>query len=117
MSSYFSEEFWMRKFMVCAGLSGLMLAGRMSAADKGDPAKGKEVFEQCAVCHNTDSDEKKIGPSLKGLYKHATLKNGKKVTDENVKAFINAGGNGMPSYSDLISETEKTNLIAYLKTI
>ncbi|HYL35597.1 MAG TPA: c-type cytochrome [Bryobacteraceae bacterium] len=107
----------MRNWMLGAGMGGLLLAGWVSAADKPDPAKGKEVFEQCSVCHNTDTDEKKIGPSLKGLFKHPTLKNGKKVTEENVKAMINAGGNGMPSYADLLSEPEKTNVIAYLKTL
>ena len=109
----------MRKWVVSSAVSGLMLAGFLAAADKkeGDAAKGKEVFEQCGVCHNTDNDEKKIGPSLKGLYKHDKLKNGKKVTDENVKAMINAGGNGMPSYADLISEAEKANVIAYLHTL
>ena len=108
----------MRKWFAGSAITGLMLAG-LAAADKkeGDAAKGKEVFEQCSVCHNTDNDEKKIGPSLKGLFKRATLKNGKKVTEENVKAMINAGGNGMPSYADLISEAEKTNVIAYLKTL
>ena len=107
----------MLKSVISTGIAGLLLAGLAVAADKPDPAKGKEVFEQCAVCHNTDTDEKKIGPSLKGLFKHPALKNGKKVTEENVKAFINAGGNGMPSYADLLSEAEKTNVIAYLKTL
>jgi|ERR1051326_1897741 cytochrome c len=108
----------MRKWFAGSAITGLMVAGLTAADDKkGDAAKGKEVFEQCAVCHNTDNDEKKIGPSLKGLFKRATLKNGKKVTDENVRAMINAGGNGMPSYADLISEAEKTNVIAYLKTL
>ncbi len=109
----------MRKLMVSSSIGGLLLAGLAMAADKkeGDAAKGKEVFEQCAVCHNTDTDEKKIGPSLKGLYKHPKLKNGKKVADDNVRAVINAGGNGMPSYADMLSEEEKTNVIAYLKTL
>jgi cytochrome c len=108
----------MVKTVLSLGAGGLMLAGLMAAADaKGDSAKGKEVFEQCAVCHNTDTDEKKIGPSLKGLFKHDKLKNGKKVTDENVKAMINAGGNGMPAYADLLSDAEKADVIAYLKTL
>lgn len=89
----------------------------MSADKPGDPAKGKDVFEQCSVCHNVDSDEKKIGPSLKGLYKHDKLKNGKKVTDENIRAVINAGGGGMPAYSDTLSDQEKNDVMAYLKTI
>ena len=108
----------MRNLVLCSGALGIMLMGGLVAADKkGDPAKGKEVFEQCGVCHNTDTDEKKIGPSLKGLFKRDVLKNGKKVTDDNVKAVINTGGNGMPSYADMLSEEEKTNVIAYLKTL
>jgi cytochrome c2 len=93
------------------------LAVLAPAQKKGDAAKGKEVFEQCAVCHNVDTDEKKIGPSLKGLFKRDKLKNGKKVTDANVLAVINAGGNGMPAYSDMLSDEEKADVIAYLHTL
>lgn len=104
--------------MVFSCTAALAVAPLLKSADKpGDAAKGKEVFEQCSVCHNVDTDEKKIGPSLKGLYKHEKLKNGKKVTDENVRAVINAGGNGMPSYSDTLSDQEKNDVIAYLKTL
>ena len=109
----------MKKLAVSLGVGGLLVAGGMLAQDKkaGDAAKGKEVFEQCSVCHNTDTDEKKIGPSLKGLFKHDKLKNGKKPTDANVKAIINAGGNGMPAYSDMLSDEERDNVLAYLKTL
>lgn len=99
-------------------LCSLAAAPYVFGADNaGDAAKGKQVFEQCSVCHNVDTDEKKMGPSLKGLYKHATLKNGKKVTDKNVLAQINAGGNGMPAYEDMLSAQEKADVIAYLKTL
>ena len=108
----------MKKGLIAAGCFGLLLAGsQVFAQKKGDPEKGKEVFEQCSVCHNADSDEKKMGPGLKGLFKHDKLKNGKKVTDANVLAVINAGGNGMPAYSDMLSDEEKTNVLAYLKTL
>lgn len=86
-------------------------------AAKGDAAKGKEVFEQCSVCHNIDSPEKKMGPSLQGLYKKKTMTTGKAVTDQNVLSQINNGGNGMPAYSDMLSAEDKANLIAYLHTI
>ena len=70
----------MRTLAFSIGIGGLLFTGLVIAADKdGNAAKGKEVFDQCSVCHNTDTDEKKIGPSLKGLFKHATLKNGKKA--------------------------------------
>jgi cytochrome c2 len=88
-----------------------------NARKAGDPAKGKEVFEQCQVCHNVDTDEKKMGPSLKGLFKRKTLQNGKPVNDANVTAQINAGGNGMPAYGDMLSADDKANLLAYLHTL
>ena len=87
------------------------------AAGKGDAAKGKEVFEQCGVCHNADSTEKKMGPGLKGLFTHDTMLNGKKPTEANVRAKIDEGGNGMPAYKEILSDEEKDNVIAYLKTL
>ena len=101
---------------VCFLLSlGVAAANNSQAA--GNVAKGKEVFEQCAVCHNVDTPEQKMGPSLKGLYKHKSLKSGKPVNDESVTGQINAGGNGMPAYQDMLSAEEKTNLLAYLHTL
>lgn len=88
------------------------------AAAKGDAAKGKEVFDgNCAVCHNADSTEKKMGPGLKGLFKRAKLANGKSVSDATVLEQINAGGNGMPPYKDLLTDAQKDDLMAYLKTL
>ncbi len=83
----------------------------------GEPAKGKEIFEQCAVCHNADSAEKKVGPGLKGLFKRAKLQNGKKVTESNVRSQIDAGGNGMPAYKEMLTDQERDHLLAYLKTL
>ncbi len=108
----------MKANLMLTAAFAVVLAGSVRAADKeGDVAKGKEVFEQCSVCHNVDSDEKKMGPSLKGLFKRAKLKNGKPVNDDNVRALINSGGNGMPSYQDMLSDPEKADVIAYLKTV
>ena len=87
------------------------------AAAKGDPEKGKEVFQQCAICHNADSDEKKMGPGLKGLFKREKLASGKKPTEANIRARVDEGGSGMPPYKDLLSDQEKDDLIAYLKTL
>lgn len=107
----------MTKGILASGCVALILGAAAFAQKGGDVDKGKEVFEQCAVCHNADSTEKKMGPGLKGLFKHDKLKNGKKVTEANVKAIINAGGNGMPAYSDMLSAEETDNVLAYLKTL
>jgi cytochrome c2 len=106
----------MKNWAMSVGVCAVLSVGPLSAA-QGDPEKGKEVFEQCAVCHSATTDEKKVGPSLKGLYKRGKLKNGKPVNDANVRAVINAGGNGMPAYADMLSDDEKDNVIAYLKTL
>jgi cytochrome c2 len=92
-------------------------AGLQLHAAKPDAAKGKVVFEQCAVCHNPDSDEKKMGPGLKGLFKKDKMTNGKKPTDANVRSRIDEGGSGMPAYKDMLSDQEKDDLLAYLKTL
>ena len=101
-------------FALAASTAGLAQKKGGKAAD---PAKGKEVFEQCAVCHEVANEEKKLGPSLKGLYKKAKMTNGKKPSDQTVTAKINEGGNGMPAYKDMLSDEEKANVLAYLKTI
>jgi len=89
----------------------------MLSAPKGDVAKGKEIFEQCGVCHNADSDEKKMGPGLKGLFKKDKMANGKKPTEANIRSRVDEGGQGMPAYKDMLSDQEKDDLMAYLKTL
>ncbi len=107
-----------RMLAACAAAALVLgLAPVSTAARAGNAEKGKEVFEQCGVCHNADSNEKKMGPGLKGLFKKEKMVNGKKPTDENVKAIINAGGNGMPGYEDLLTAEERDDLMAYLKTL
>jgi cytochrome c2 len=111
----------MRKF----GIFLLAAAAAMAFADSkksglkpGDPDKGKAVFEQCAVCHNPDNEVKKVGPGLKGLFKRAKLHStGKKVNEENVLSRINEGGGGMPAFAEMLTDQEKTDLIAYLETL
>ncbi len=101
-------------------LFGALLTVALAAGQKGkagDAAKGKETFEQCAMCHNIDTPEKKMGPSLQGLFKRKTLQNGKPVNDANVLAQINNGGNGMPPYNDMLSADDKANVLAYLHTL
>ena len=106
------------KSLLTPALGMILLASSALAQGKGDAGKGKEVFEQCGVCHNADSDEKKMGPGLKGLFKKATLADGKtKVSEESVRKKVDAGGNGMPAYEEMLDKKEKDNLIAYLKTL
>ncbi len=108
----------MHRFIIFATLLGISTVITAGAAQKGDPAKGKEIVDtQCAICHSTTTDETKMGPPLKGLFKRKSLKNGKPVNDANVLAQINNGGNGMPAYSDQLTAQQKADILAYLHTL
>jgi mono/diheme cytochrome c family protein len=115
-----------RNYLSVAACAGLLLAGAavfntasFGAAKPGDAAKGKETFSSnCDVCHNAESEETKVGPGLKGLFKKANLANKKKVTDANVVDMINKGSPvGMPAFEDQLSDQERANVLAYLKTL
>jgi cytochrome c len=103
--------------LLLAGVA--VFAGSSLYAQKGDAKAGKEVFENnCSVCHNSDSTEVKMGPGLKGVFKRAKMNTADKApTDANILTKVNEGGNGMPSYKDILSDEEKANVIAYLKTL
>ena len=114
----------LKSTLTSLSLGAVLAASLMTAQEKTAEKKtvdpvvaGKEVFEQCSGCHNADSDEKKMGPGLKGLFSKAKMKNGKKPTEESVKALINAGGGGMPAYEDMLSKDELSQVMAYLKTL
>jgi len=103
--------------MLCLG-AGFLVSGAMSKTRAGDAEKGKAVFaQQCVMCHNATSTEKKIGPGLKGLFKRDKLANGKKVTEQNIRAQVENGGNGMPAYKEMLSDQERNDVVGYLKTL
>src|SRR5580704_4931291 len=109
-----------RSKLFVLGMGTVLMGSLAMGADKkkaGDAEKGKEVFQQCGVCHNADSTEKKMGPGLKGLFQNEKMNNGKKPTEANVREKIDEGGNGMPSYKEMLSDEEKNDVIAYLKTL
>jgi len=94
-----------------------MASTGMAQKGGGNAAQGKLVFEQCAVCHEA-SDTRKMGPSLKGLFKRKTFLNGRvAVTEAAVRSRIDTGGQGMPPYQEMLDRQEKDNLIAYLKAL
>ncbi len=84
---------------------------------RGNAAKGQTLFAQCAGCHNTETDEKKVGPSLKKLFKHSRLHNGKAVSEANVRTQLSNGSKGMPAFGDDLPEREIDDILAYLKTL
>jgi mono/diheme cytochrome c family protein len=105
----------MKTSLIAVGAMGILMAAQAFGADA---AKGKSNFEDnCSVCHNADSEERKMGPGLKGLFKHDKLANGKAVNEGNVTGMINEGGNGMPPFADVLTKAEKDDIVAYLKSL
>ena len=124
----------MRRNLLLLGIAALALACAVEAQDQpaqdapkksashasgASAAKGKQVFEQkCAMCHFADSDQKKIGPGLKGLAKRGTFSvNGNKITDESLKTWIENGDQLMPPFKEVLEPGQSKDVIAYVKTL
>ena len=104
------------RFVCCLAVIAVSIV-LLACSHKGEI--GQQVFhQQCGACHNADNSDRKMGPGLKGLFHKAKLaSNGKKVTEANVRAKIDEGGNGMPAYKEMLSDEDKDNVIAYLETL
>jgi cytochrome c len=114
--------------MIAAGFAGVLGAGvlvaHVSTAKAAAPnaaavGRGKTVFQQkCSVCHYDNSEQKKIGPGLKGLSKRGTFSvNGNKITDESLKTWIENGDQLMPPFKDVLEAGQIKDVIAYVKTL
>ena len=88
-------------------------------AGAGSATRGKDVFEKkCAMCHFADSDQKKIGPGLKGISKRGTFTvNGNKVTTESLRTWIENGDSQMPGMKDSLDAAQIRDVVAYVKTL
>ena len=110
--------------MIAMGVIGLLGAGALLAAGTSNKAsaavgRGKTVFQQkCSVCHYDNSEQKKIGPGLKGISKRGTFSvNGNKITDDSLKTWIENGDQLMPPFKDVLEPGQIKDVIAYVKTL
>jgi mono/diheme cytochrome c family protein len=120
------NQFW-KKAALAAGFVALLGTGTlvtMGSADKANSnsaavGRGKTVFQQkCSVCHYDNSEQKKIGPGLKGLSKRGTFSvNGNKISDDSLKAWIENGDQLMPPFKDVLEPGQIKDVIAYVKTL
>lgn len=92
-------------------------SARPATSPAPDAKKGKDVYETyCEICHDAKSEDKKVGPGLKGIYKRGKFEDGKKVDDRSMREWIVKGGKDMPSFEELTAE-ELRNLIAFIRTL
>jgi hypothetical protein len=98
-----------------SGRKGTWLFTKLKNEQKTPP--GETLFKNnCAVCHFTDSQARKIGPGLLGLFKRDLLSSGKPVSEAGVVQQIRQGGSGMPPFSHL-KDDELQALAEYLKSL
>ena len=97
--------------------------------------RGKALFNQpligsqagCMTCHKVDTDDKLVGPSLKGLSERAATRVEGQSADDYIKASILKPNDYvvegfvqglMPAgYEGELSEEQLGDLMAYLKTL
>ena len=120
-----------RTGVVCAALlfplfMGNLAAQQKASVGKGDPARGKQVFEitACWRCHDvaTGVSKRPPAPSLKGIYQRPPhqLVDGTKHdthTDEMFKVIITEGTRAMNPRGAVLTDEELADLLAYLHTL
>jgi len=105
--------------VVAASVLAQSSTKKSTAGNSAAASRGKSLFQQkCSICHYDTSDQKKIGPGLKGIAKRGTFTvNGNKITDESLKTWIENGDQLMPPFKDVLEEGQVKDVIAYVKTL
>nr|ART90565.1 cytochrome c-552/DMSO reductase-like, haem-binding domain protein [uncultured proteobacterium] len=116
------------KILVWSGVLALSLAVLPVHAQQGDPDNGEVIyFEHCVGCHGEDGDgagpaAERLNPPPRdfseGAYKFKTTGFDDFVpNDADLYRMISDGmpGTAMPDWSDVLSETEMWDLVAYIK--
>ncbi len=107
-----------------AGFAIFLVVG--AAMAKGDPAKGKAVYDlNCAPCHGTSGKgdgpaAAALSPKPKDLVDSGFVNT---LKDDFLKKLIKGGGQGvgkspmMPPFGSALKENDVENVIAYLRAL
>ncbi len=109
-------------------LLGAALAQDKSPRDKnavvvaqGEPSaitRGRAIYRQrCEICHFSDSEAKKMGPGLKGIYTRGKFADGRRVDDASMEKWIVEGGKDMLPFKGVLNPSQIRDLLSYLKTL
>jgi mono/diheme cytochrome c family protein len=108
---------WSRTLRRClwAGVAvAFLIPSSAAAQEKGDPRRGREVFEQnCAMCHGSDaSGMMGMHPSLRGAIERLS-REGVEVTIRNGRDVMPP----MPAFEGRLSDEDISAVIAYLDNL
>src|ERR1700678_1184200 len=111
--------------IMCVALSGIAgcdIERRKSDAELGlnpQQASGRKLFDNdCDRCHRPDSTKGKKGPGFKGIFQHQYLfLSGLPANDDRVVDIIRNGRPDMTGFSQVLSQQDIQDLLAYLHTL
>jgi mono/diheme cytochrome c family protein len=108
--------------IVVASFTGCEIERRRSDAELGlnpQQAAGRKIYDNyCDRCHRPYSTKAKKGPGLKGVFQHQYLpQTGLPANDDRVTDIIRNGRKEMPGYSQVLSQQDMQDLLAYLHTL
>jgi mono/diheme cytochrome c family protein len=103
-------------------LSACEVERRKSDAELGlnpQQSRGRKLYDNyCDRCHRPYSTKGKKGPGLKGMFSHQYLpQTGLPANDDRVGDIIMHGRPDMPGYSQVLSQQDLQDLLAYLHTL
>ena len=120
----------MREIGVFA-LSAVLLAAAQGALAAGDPKNGQRVFNKCKACHSLVAGQRRIGPTLYGMFGReagtldgfsfsSAMKKSKVVwTEKTLDQYLAKPREFMPgtkmAFPGMPKKEERDDLIAYLK--
>lgn len=112
----------------CGALIVVLAVIPRSASDAQQPHAGKATYDKwCSGCHGvTGAGDGTAAAYMlprprdftKGVYQIRTTASGEIPTDADIKRVVDEGmpGTAMPGWSEVLSNTERENLVAYVKT-
>ena len=82
-------------------------------------AAGRRLYDNyCDRCHAPYSSRGRQGPPMKGLFKRQYMPlSGMPANDDRVGDIIRLGRNKMPGYSQVMTQQQIEDLLAYMHTL
>lgn len=82
-------------------------------------AAGRRIYDdRCDRCHEPYSTHAKKGPSLKGIFKRPYMaESGLPANDERATDIIRYGRTNMPGFSEVLTQQQIDDLLAYMHTL
>jgi mono/diheme cytochrome c family protein len=84
--------------------------GALAASSHEQQARGATVFTEngCGHCHTIRNKGGTKGPNLSGV--------GRRLSEAQIRSQILQGGSQMPSFADILQQSETDDLVAYLRS-